>query len=167
MKLFVTGHRPDYNDKSGKWSDENLVAVAVSALRELNPSVVYTGMALGWDNAVAKACIKLKIPFVSVIPFLGQESKWPENKQTEYLLLLDKANHWIVSAGIGYAPWKMHKRNAHLIEFGEEGLALYDESKPTGGTASCVKEALKKGRKMYNAWGLFNGGDDLTTISGE
>lgn len=166
MKLFVTGHRPDYKSGGDRWAMDHMVDVAKQALEILKPDVVYTGMALGWDTAIALACIELKIKFVAVVPFLGQESVWPAQSQRIYNELLEKADFMVVAGGVGYEGWKMHKRNGLLIQFGEEGLALYDETKEKGGTASCVKEALKKGRKMHNAWSLFNGGEGLTTISG-
>ena len=55
MKLFVTGHRPYYKSGGDQWAMDHMVAVAKQALEILKPDVVYTGMALGWDTAIALA----------------------------------------------------------------------------------------------------------------
>lgn len=164
MELFVTGHRPDYKASQGFWAMDHMVEVAKRALDELKPSLVYTGMALGWDTAVALACVELNIKFVAVVPFLGQESIWPAQSQRIYRELLEKADWTIISSSPGYENWKMHRRNGFLIRFGEQGLALYDETKSKGGTASCIREALKREKKMFNAWGMFAQGKESLTV---
>jgi len=76
MILSGTGHRPD---KLGGYSDsafDNLVKIAEDYLKESKPDKVISGMALGWDQALAEACVNLNIPFIAAVPFKGQESKW-------------------------------------------------------------------------------------------
>ena len=46
-------------------------------LERARPDAVISGMALGWDQAVARATADLGIPWVAAITFEGQESKWP------------------------------------------------------------------------------------------
>lgn len=94
--LGVTGHRPPklaaspecYSDKVLK----ALIKLAVKHLRELQPSKVITGMALGWDTKIAIAALHLEIPVTAAVPFEGQESKWPEPSRVRYHKLLKKLN---------------------------------------------------------------------------
>ena len=81
MILAATGHRPD---KLGGYSHDILVRLTEFAqhqIRVLGPEKVISGMALGWDQAVALATISLEIPLIAAIPFEGQESVWPEKSQ--------------------------------------------------------------------------------------
>jgi uncharacterized phage-like protein YoqJ len=45
---------------------------------------IISGMALGWDQALAAAAIALDVPFIGAIPFEGQEGKWPKSAQDVY-----------------------------------------------------------------------------------
>jgi hypothetical protein len=77
MILAATGHRPDKLGGYDLSIYRKLVGLAYSYLRKQTPDVVISGMALGWDQAVAEAAVKASTPFIAAIPFRGQESKWP------------------------------------------------------------------------------------------
>lgn len=162
-RLFVTGHRPDVVGGYGEEAQAHLEKVAIQSLELLQPSEVITGMALGWDTAVAHACQALGIPFVAAIPFIGQEKRWSEEAQAAYHALLVKAKYVIVVNAPPYAGWKMMARNAAMVTWGDEGLALWNEEKKEGGTAQCVKTALKAGKPMHNAWSIYTGEADKVT----
>lgn len=166
MIVSGTGHRPDYLGGYDQETLDNLVLVAKRALKELDAKLVITGMAQGWDTALALAAWELRIPFHAYIPFLGQESKWPEKAQERFNWLLSKAEEVVFVCEPGYSPWKMHRRNEAMNEAADLVLALYDEAKPTGGTAGCVKDALKRNKPVKNAWGIFVGDrQSLTDIA--
>lgn len=66
-------------------------------------------MAQGVDQWSAKICLKLGIPFIAAVPFIGQEKHWAQEGIKEYKKLLKRASDIeIVSKG-GYAYWKMSK----------------------------------------------------------
>lgn len=164
-RLFVTGHRPDAVGGYGEEAQQHLEKVALRSLEILQPEEVIAGMALGWDTAIAHACCALGIPFIAAIPFLGQEKRWSEEAQAIYHRLLVKAKWVVVVNTPPYAAWKMMARNTAMITWGEEGLALWDENKKDGGTAQCVKTALKAGKPMHNAWGIYSGeSEELSPI---
>lgn len=150
----VTGHRPDkLPDKASGYhhaEQEKVVAYAKAVLAYLHPKTVLTGMALGWDTAVAQACAELSIPFVACVPFEGQESKWSEPLRKRYRELLAKAVAVVVVSPGGYDPKKMHARNAYMVDRSVAVLALWNGT--PGGTAGCVEYAKKKGRAVVNAW---------------
>lgn len=155
MIVGVTGHRPH---KLGGWNrgvHDALGAFALDLLQHERPQGVITGMALGWDQAVAVACVRLGIPFVAAVPFEGQESRWNDQQQGDYeKLLLCASQVQIVSereavaeAGI---PWAMQKRNEWIVDNSLRLLALWDGS--SGGTANCVSYARYGRREIKNVW---------------
>lgn len=157
-KLMVTGHRPT---KLGGYGDEafnRLVRVAGAQLRALKPDVVLTGMALGWDQAVATACAMLGIPYHAYVPFTGQERLWPLSSRQRYHRLLQGASKVIpvsqeVPTTKGHAAGLLLDRNVAMVEDASECLALWDGT--GGGTAHAVKECRDLGvyvTNCYLAW---------------
>lgn len=155
MILSVTGHRPDklnilYTDETGY---ELLCRLAADELMRLNPDMVITGMALGWDSAVADACVLLKLPYVAAVPFVGQEKRWSPSAQIRYRDQLQRAKTVEVVCSGPYAPWKMLVRNKWMNERSDELLALYDGG-AGGGTAHCVADyrARFPEKRIHNCW---------------
>jgi predicted Rossmann fold nucleotide-binding protein DprA/Smf involved in DNA uptake len=62
MILAFTGHRPSKLGGYGSDVDLKLTRLATKVLDDLKPEQVISGMALGWDQAVAFAAIRAKIP---------------------------------------------------------------------------------------------------------
>ena len=144
-----TGHRPL---KLGGYSDEvddRLRALARAALLKYAPAAVISGMALGWDMALAEAAIELGIPLVAAVPFEGQERRWTQAQQQRYFAILDKALVHVVSPG-GYAAWKMQARNEWMVARCGLLLALWDGS--GGGTANCLSYANSVNCRISNLW---------------
>jgi uncharacterized phage-like protein YoqJ len=159
-KLSITGHRPD---KLSGYSDAarlRLVNFATETLRNIQPEHVITGVALGWDQAIAWACVDLKIPFTAAIPFAGQERMWPQQSRDEYSKLLEKAAEEVIVCPGGYHPLKMQVRNQWMVNNGDYLLALWDGS--MGGTANCVnyaKASIGEDRiiNCWPDWQRYNG----------
>lgn len=148
MIVAVTGHRPD---KLGGYEFHNPKRVWVrdrlrEKLLEHKPDHCISGMALGVDQDFAYVCIEMAIPFTAAIPFVGQESKWPQAAQQFYRELRDKAVSVVVVSGGGYAAWKMQTRNEWMVDHCDLLIAVWDGT--DGGTGNCVKYADKKGRLM-------------------
>lgn len=150
MKLAVTGHRPE---KLGGYSPEaaaRLQAFARFQISMLAPSRVISGMALGWDTAVALATLDLGIPLVCAVPFLGQESRWPFQSQQVYKSILARAEAVEIICEGGYSPHKMQLRNMAMVGDCDFLLACWDGS--SGGTANCVAYAEGQGRPWFNCY---------------
>lgn len=161
-RIFVTGHRPDKLGGYDPKAFDRLVSVAIQSLRQVNPTVVTTGMALGWDQAVAVACLQLSIPFVAAIPFRGQECKWNAYAQQEYKNLVKQAAHVHICSPGDYRPQKMIIRNHWMVDNNDAGLALWNGDH-NGGTFECVQYALINSKEMHNAWELFTRSKDYVT----
>ena len=67
MKIAVTGHRRLDHDLN------KIIEKFSKALETLKPELVITGMAIGFDQAVALACLNTGTPFEAAIPFLVKE----------------------------------------------------------------------------------------------
>lgn len=153
MIVAATGHRPD---KLGGYDDMTrraLGALAVEWLHYNRPAKVISGMALGWDQAVAAACVVLEIPFIAAVPFEGQERKWPPLAQRRYRRLLEQAAEVVVVCEL-YGPKTMQIRNEWMVDRADLMLALWNGT--FGGTHNCLEYARKKGVEFKNLWSRWS-----------
>lgn len=157
MTIFAaTGHRPDKLFKNNPYSEEafnKLVLVAETIINYYEPTKLIIGMALGFDIAMAQACVNKNVPFIAAIPFEDQEIKWSYTDKKRYLELCLKAENIVVVSKGGYADWKFQKRNEYMVDNADEVMALWDGSE--GGTANCIEYAESKSKVVHNFWKLF------------
>ena len=149
MIVAFTGHRPD---KLGGYKVPNPIYDHVykqikTALQELKPDKVISGMALGVDQWAAAIAYKLGIPFLAAIPFDGQESAWPQESQKTFRLLRRLASEEVIVCEGGYAASKMQTRNIWVVDHCDKLIAVWDGSK--GGTGNCVEYAKAIGKDIY------------------
>jgi len=148
----VTGHRPDKLGGYGPSANAALIRFAETqlALRRSMIAEVITGMALGWDQAIAEAALALGIPIIAAVPFAGQDAKWQEGARDRYLEILKLASEVVIVSPGGYSPEKMHLRNRWMVDRAQTVLALWDGS--NGGTCNAVRYAYSKGVTTANLW---------------
>lgn len=162
MKLIhaATGHRPD--KINGGYSDATfncLVKTARTYLQTADVKEMITGMALGWDQAVAQACVDLDIPYIAAVPFAGQDSLWPRDSRARY----DRLIAWASNVEIVTERYEMpvaralQVRNEWMVDRCQIVLALWNGT--FGGTHNCIKYAKKHHRPIVNLWEEF---DDQT-----
>jgi uncharacterized phage-like protein YoqJ len=130
-----------------------LVNVAMKELAELKATHVISGMAQGWDQALAYAAIQMKLPWTAAIPFKGQESQWPEVSQKRFHWLCKQAERTIIVSPGGYSAAKMQTRNIWMVDNSDVILALWN-GKP-GGTGNCIAYTTERGKEIHNAWKAF------------
>lgn len=156
MIVAATGHRPD---KLGGYSDDIALRLGVIANRWLLEQnyidYAISGMALGWDQAVAHQCITLGIPFDAYIPFKGQEQRWPQSAKNHYEYLLAMARRVKVVSEGGFAGWKMQARNEAMVDTCTHVLALWNGS--ASGTGNCILYAQTQMKPISNMWSRFKG----------
>lgn len=153
--ITVTGHRPN---KLGGYSDDvynRLITLAEKWVSN-KEEMVLTGMALGWDQACAQACLNKGTDYTAVIPFEGQEKVWPATSRRKWAMLVGKATEQVVVSTGSYAAWKMHRRNEWMVNKSDMVIALWDGVKQ-GGTWKCIEYALKKDKEVFNLWGIWTG----------
>lgn len=122
---------------------------AIVALKEEKVEEAAIGMALGWDMAVAEACVELGIPFVAHIPFKEQCAKWPAEEQIRWMQLLNSAKRVIVHQE-QYTTGCLNIRNCKMIDTAVDVIALYDGSQ--GGTEHAIRYADRKRKPFINVW---------------
>ena len=149
MIVAVTGHRPQ---KLGGFTNQTFNALTDLArdwLRVNQPSKVISGMALGWDQALAQASVDLGIPLIAAVPFEGFESRWPITSQKAMARLLDQADE-VEVVHLYPGNTALQLRNEWMVDRADKMLALWDGS--WGGTFNCIKYAVKCGRPIENLW---------------
>ena len=150
MVIAGTGHRPA---RLGFYSIEafdNLVKIADRWLEENKPERVISGMAIGWDMALAQATINRNIPLTCAIPFRGQENKWNTTSKNLYHHIISKAENVVYVCEAGYDASKMQIRNEWMVDHCDVLLAMWDGS--TGGTFNCIKYAKKRKKPIVNIY---------------
>lgn len=148
--LAGTGHR---FDKLGGYSSEThtrLIFLARWSIEKYHPTLIISGMAPGWDQALATAAVELGIPFTAAVPFIGQENRWPRLSIEKYRALLAKARNVVIVSEGGYAAWKMQRRNEWMANNADAMLALWNGS--DGGTANCLRYARDAGKPVHHVW---------------
>ena len=153
MIVAGTGHRPNKLGGYTRDAQTRLFNTAIKSLEHLQPTKLISGMALGWDQALARACVELNIPFIAAVPFAGQETVWPAASQREYRELCEAASDFIIVSPGGYSAAKMQIRNEWMVDHCDRVLALWDGS--PGGTRNCVDYAKTVNKPISNAWKCF------------
>lgn len=153
LVLAGTGHRPDKLGGYGADVAKRLVDLARAALTKYHPDEVISGMALGWDTALALAAIELGIPLTAAVPFEGQERKWQPEQQDLFRAILARATNVVIVSAGGYGAWKMQVRNEWMVDRATGVLALWDGS--TGGTGNCIAYARTREVEIVNLWAAW------------
>lgn len=150
MVLALTGHRPNKLDNEYDYK----LPLSTIILNELQLIIknekcdkIITGMALGCDTIWAISALKMEIPVIAAIPFIGQEKIWIKESQDLYNKILNykTVEKHIVCEG-GYAVWKLQKRNIWMVDHCDKLVAVWDGSE--GGTNNCIKYAKSIGKEI-------------------
>lgn len=159
MILAATGHRPDKLGGYDEATFDRLTAFARRTLSDRGPAKVISGMALGWDQAVATAAVQLGIPFIAAVPFQGFAARWPQGSRYRLTALLcDAAEIHVVSEVPGARALQL--RNEWMVDRADRMLALWNGS--WGGTFNCIQYANRRKVPVENLWGDWSG--NLTSI---
>lgn len=157
--LGVTGHR--------EIIDNLLEAKTLKFLELAKPEIekVITGMAQGYDQLIAKCCLKLDIPYIAALPFDPslQSLMWPAYDKIIYDELLNKASEVVLVNEGPFAKWKYHARDVYIVDHSDKMLVYYEsETHKYGGTHNTIKYALRKEKFVFNLAGAAPG--KLVTI---
>lgn len=166
--IVATGHRLNKLGGYTQKVKDRVTALAAAVLTHHKPTRVVTGMAIGWDQAIAEACVQLNIPFTAVVPFKGQELRWNEKDQQHYHQLLQHANQVLYTMDVdankreissAIAAKALNDRNKHMLRLLKNNLergggghvaALHDGTR--GGTNNCITAANEWNLPVKNYW---------------
>lgn len=147
----ATGHRPPSFGGYSKEVERDLYDFAVDWLRDEDVTVsadgdrmvMITGMALGWDRAVAEACVSLGIPFIAAVPGPDYGSVWRPHQIERHAELLEQAESVTV-----VCPYldrvAMNKRNEWMVDRVDGGRVLALWNGGPSGTGKAVVYAMEK-----------------------
>lgn len=159
--ISATGHRPEKLGGHNTITEKRLRLVATASLEKLmkesliqrqEPVCVISGMALGWDTAVAQAALELEIPLICAIPCPEQPSRWPPKSVAVWADIRARAAAVHVISP-SYSATAMQLRNEWMVDRARLMLALYNGSK--GGTRNCLDYARQKQVSILNVWKQF------------
>ena len=156
-EIFVSGPRPQNLGLRNldPFSDEafdrliDFVTPHLQKVREKYPDVIVkSGMALGFDQAVAMACYIEGIPFRAVIPGGWQPSKWngEQIRRWEQLIHVSESVVDLNLSAESYAKSLM-ARNTELIKNSIGGIIL---NLGSPGTLDTVKKCAKMGVRFLD-----------------
>lgn len=166
MIIAATGHRPEKLGGHDQMVRRALGGLATEYLHQTRPTTVISGMALGWDQAIAGAAIALRIHLVAVVPFVGQELRWPDEAQARYWRLLGEAHEVEILRTEPPFGNEVHQamqaRNEWMVDHCDGVVALHDGS--AGGTFNCIRYAEAVGRPVENLWWKWRLPDDVRAL---
>ncbi len=159
--ITATGHRPNklggysptteqalYNLARG-WLEVQLGSTTDESEK---PRAVISGLALGWDTAVALAALDLNIPLIAAIPFPNQPSRWPTQSVLTWSNIKQRATKvHIISQQ--YSIPAMQRRNEWMVDRADTIVALWNGS--PGGTANCLRYAVARNKPFDNLWNHY------------
>jgi len=170
VKACFTGHRPEKfggyakGNPTQKAVKDELAKIIWDLTQENDITKFYSGMAIGVDTWAAeevRLCASILNPerrhdipmarLVAVIPFVGQQNRWPVESQLKWAELIHEADDLYFVDKEGYAPWKLLNRNKWMVDHSDIVIAVWDGSEK-GGTAHCVRYAKKQKKKVINLW---------------
>ena len=147
MIFGVTGHR-DVEQEPGEL--HRFARLSVARMVCDGASTVITGMARGWDLAVAQACVDLRVPFWAAVPFWRQAEHWKAVDKALWHALIVKCQHCEVGStlAINESYWN---RNRWIVDQSEQLWSFYDGRVPSG-NRHCTLYAEQAGRKVVPLW---------------
>ena len=106
----------------------------------------YCGMASGADLYCGEAVVALRgrypdVTLEAVIPFRGQERRWPRKQRERYARLAERCDAVTVLHET-YRPGCMQERNRYMVDRSSLLIAVYDGL--PGGTFNTVRYAEKR-----------------------
>jgi uncharacterized phage-like protein YoqJ len=143
----ATGHRPQ---GIPKYSYPRLIALCEAFLKKYKPSALITGGCIGFDQAMAEACMRSGVPYDVYIPFVGQEEKWGKVDTARYRTICSAARNLYMCSDGGYSKQKYAIRDRKMVDDGEQVVALL--SGLPSGTKITVDYAVKCGKPVMNLW---------------
>ncbi|AIW02593.1 GTP-binding domain [Streptomyces phage Jay2Jay] len=136
MIVAGTGHR-DLRDRD--W----IAAQTEKALIDMGASLVYVGMASGFDLLLAKTAWGLGIPFIAAKPWRGHQPRRADHYDYHRALELAEEVVNVLPNDDYPGAWAYQKRNEYMVDNAEAVLGMLEAGR-TGGTYNCIKYASGK-----------------------
>lgn len=111
------------------------------------------GGAIGFDMLAAETVLELKTEFPEIklylyLPCYNQSSRWTENNQFKWQMIMTKVDDYIYVTEGNYTAECMRKRNLKMADDAENCIAYCVLSK--SGTGATLAYAERRGCDIYN-----------------
>jgi hypothetical protein len=92
--MIITGIAPPPHQLYGKshLAANELVYLASQALKKYKASRIVSTLEPGWDQALAKAALELKLPFTVALPYAGRDNSMAAGARIAYYELLSRSD---------------------------------------------------------------------------
>lgn len=154
MIIAGNGHRPQKLQHNwGQYESitlPRLTALAAAYFTRTKPTQVITGMALGWDSAIAIAAIELGIPLLCAIPCKDYTTKWSLSCQNTHAWILSHADQ-VSECEAPYSRQQLFLRSKWMTDHCDKLVCLWNGEK-SGGTWNCIKYARFINKPYDNVW---------------
>lgn len=161
----ATGHRPQHLPRDvHDWVRQELRRVAIKLRDEHGTRVAVSGFAIGADLWWADAAVQAGLDLHAHIPFEAQPERWRAADRREWQRLRSLAAdvtvygpdpvefvllHDDIADVYAAAVKLLFDRNRGMMTAAQEAggavVAVWSPSKPTGGTAGALRDAVKRG----------------------
>lgn len=162
---ICTGHRySKLNDVSiveKDKTDEVLHTILSYYFNNRDVSIIRTGMALGFDLAVADFGIRNNIPVHAYIPYVGQEYKWSDRDKKRYENLISNCSSISIASDKYPSSYKeataaLYGRNRILVKGATNCVALKRHDINKGGTVYTMGLCDRYNVIVDNIWDSFS-----------
>jgi uncharacterized phage-like protein YoqJ len=152
--IAFTGHRPrDLNGETYAQFRDALDALGVGKRKDL---YFVVGGALGVDTWAAWYAIHNDIPYHLILPFepAVMTQRWTEYAKETLTTHINLADAYtVMSGGDQYRIENYQRRNEAMVNIADVVFAVWN-GRLLGGTANCIRYALRKERPTYNLYPL-------------
>lgn len=157
-----TGHRIAAFEKQFSMDSRGVEEIVFSLLREaitmlydLGVRTFISGGAIGVDQWAISVLLEMRLKYTDIRiivakPFPSQARVWPPLVQEKFNYLCSQVDEVINVSDDPYQPWKMHVRNAWMVDQSGTIIAVKMDEVNSGGTASCLTYAQKKGLNIVH-----------------
>lgn len=156
-----TGHRGD--KLIGGWEQyphnlKPLIRLLELMLEYYNISETHSGMALGYDTALALATLNTGRKLHCQIPYANFDHRWRKDSREQYEAIVQKADYvnFVNPDSVfsyGEACYWLEERNKVLVHSAPLIFALWNGGK--GGTRNCLDYAHSQSKEIVNLWDLY------------
>lgn len=135
-----------------------LIGEEVETLYSFGFDTFLAGGAMGFDTLAARELLRMKnyggfpgLKLVLVLPYLGQESRWPQTAKMMYEYIKRRADD-VIYTGDVYSNGLLLRRNRYMVEHSSYCVAYLERDRSRGGTFYTVKYARQNGLGVTNLW---------------
>jgi uncharacterized phage-like protein YoqJ len=150
--MIVTGiaHDPEKLQERSLLPSNELVHLASKALKMYKATRLITSLELGWEQALAKAALEMKIPYIVSFPYPGRDKDWSQENRILYYELLSRADE-LYQVNDEYSLAALEECRDWQTSQSDLVLALWNYEFESD-VFTAIRSALDKDVQVCNLW---------------